>query len=172
MDRDSKGPDPHLHSARQPRALAEEIAQSVRARLGKRDPVVEQLIADELSQLVREPHPADAAAQPHGDSLAAADDAVAKLTERIVISANGRNRGGVVAGLTATLSEMGGDIRDISQTMVGDYYSMLIVVDVAQASRHGRRFAELKEKLEATGKRLGTHVVALHDDLLTAMHQV
>ena len=44
------------------------------------------------------------------------------------------------------IAELGGDILDISQTLVGDYFTMIIVVDTASL---GVPFADFKASLEA-----------------------
>ena len=49
---------------------------------------------------------------------------------------------------------------------------MIFVVDIAGATRQGAKFGQLKNRLNEIGKAVGIHVVALHDDILTAMHSV
>ena len=41
-----------------------------------------------------------------------------------MLTATGRNQKGIVARLTTVIAELGGDILDISQTLVGDYFTM------------------------------------------------
>lgn len=92
--------------------------------------------------------------------------------ERVVVTANGRNRSGIVARLATAIDELGGDIRDLSQTLVGDYFTMLFVVDIAGATRQGARFAQLRRRLQEVGEEIGVHVVVLHDDILSSMHSI
>ena len=152
--------------------LAEEIARAVRSRLGQDAPEVERLIAEDINALLT------TSAHPAAPAAAAATSALpthpvgSGPTERVVVSANGRNQGGIVAKLTAVISSFSGDIRDISQTIVGDYFTMVIVVDIAGATQQGKHFGEFKQRLEQIGRDIGVHVVALHDDLLSAMHSV
>jgi ACT domain-containing protein len=168
--------------------LTDEIVRAVQARLGQRDAGVGALIAQEVALALdgeargggglrtgsAVPLTPGAAGAPGCVTVCGvgsrADEGV--LTERIVVTANGRNGRGIVARLTAILSEADGDIRDISQTIVGDYFTMIIVVDLGTATRQGTRFSQLKARLEQAGGELGVHVVALHDDILTSMHTV
>ena len=45
-------------------------------------------------------------------------------------------------------------------------------VDISGATSEGARFGQLKHRLSQVGEDLGVHVVAMHDDILTAMHSV
>ena len=90
----------------------------------------------------------------------------------MVVTSHGRNRPGIVARVAAAIDEFEGDIRDLSQTIVGDYFTMLFVVDVRNAVREGAVFAQLRHRLEEVAKDLGVHVVVMHDDILSTMHSI
>jgi predicted amino acid-binding ACT domain protein len=49
---------------------------------------------------------------------------------------------------------------------------MLFVVDISGATRKGTTFVTLRERLREVGADLGIHVVAMHADILSAMHEV
>ena len=140
--------------------MAEEIVTRVIERLGSLDPATSHVVAQEVASVLGQHPPAGSSplSSPH--------------PERIVITANGRNRHGIVVRLATAIDEFSGDIRDISQTIVGDYFTMIIVVDITQATSQGSRFNTFKQRLLHIGEELGIHVVALHDDILAAMHSV
>lgn len=139
--------------------LAAEIAQAVERRLGDTHPDIARAIAAELN-------------------IALCDLAIPPTTRlqgdasRVVITAHGRNRTGVVTRLAAAIEEFDGDVRDLSQTIVGDYYTMLWVVDVPDTAAEGARFLRLRERLKEVGGDVGAHVVVMHDDILSAMHGI
>ena len=89
-----------------------------------------------------------------------------------VVVATGVNRPGVAAALSAAISESGGDIRDISQTLAGEFYSMIFVVDTANISSRGLSFMDFKRKVEEAATRVGAHCVVLNAKVLKAMHRV
>ena len=91
---------------------------------------------------------------------------------RGILSAAGRNRPGVVARMSGVLSELNVDIRDISQTVVGDFFTMIIVFDLSSLEAAGVPFKTLKERLERAAGGMGFHAVVLHEDILDAMHRV
>jgi ACT domain-containing protein len=144
--------------------LISQITQAVEGKLGNSDPSVAQLIAEEVGYALAKSTPSLDALS----SLRESDQA----TERVVVTANGRNHTGIVAKLSACIDEYNGDIQDISQTIVNDYFTMIFVVDISDATSKGTRFMQLKHRLEQVGADMGIHVVALHDDILSSMHTV
>src|SRR5579862_8881166 len=62
---------------------------------------------------------------------AACAEEARKRGPRAVITTTGKNRRGIVANIAQAIAEAGGDIVDISQTLVSDYFTMIIVVDTA-----------------------------------------
>ncbi len=90
---------------------------------------------------------------------------------RIVVTANGRNRAGIVAQLASAIDEFSGDIRDISQTIVGDYFTMLFVVEIPAAAE-ADNLDQFRQRLKEVSSDTGIHIVAMHDDILSAMHNI
>ncbi len=142
--------------------MTEEIVTRVMQKLGPSNPEATRIVAQEVAAVL--------AAAP--SSLESPAQRSAPRPERVVVTANGRNRSGIVVRLTTAIDEFQGDIRDISQTIVGEYFSMIIVVDISGATSQGSRFGQLRQRLKQVGEELGVHVVALHDDILTTMHTV
>lgn len=145
------------------RDLVDRIAQAVQSRLGGDDPKIGRVIAEELAAVLDR----SSLFPPQPD--ARPEDA---NRSRVVITSHGRNGSGIVARLAAAIDEFDGDIRDLSQTIVGDYFTMLFVVDVRDAPNDGARFSRLRERLKQVAGDLGVHVVVMHDDILSAMHSI
>lgn len=145
--------------------LAQQIAAAVQTRLGRSDPRVLSAIAQEVELALGD-------RQPDLGLLEATHQRPTSGEERIVVTSTGRNRNGIVAGLAKVIDELNGDIRDLSQTIVGDYFTMIFVVDISGATAEGTRFVHLRERLQEVARDLGIHVVALHDDILSSMHTV
>ena len=141
--------------------LTEEIVTRVIQKLGPNNTEATRIVAQEVAAVL--------ATAPQALGGQAQN---APRPERVVVTANGRNRSGIVVRLATAIDEFHGDIRDISQTIVGEYFSMIIVVDISGATSQGSRFGQLRQRLKQIGEELGVHVVALHDDILTTMHTV
>ncbi len=88
---------------------------------------------------------------------------------RVIVATFGRNRPGVAAALTAVLAEHDCDIADITQKILQEFFSMIMIVDIANCSVD---FATLRQKFAEVESRLGVTIVAQHEDVFRAMHRV
>ncbi len=88
---------------------------------------------------------------------------------RAVVTTTGKNQRGIVARIAQAIADTGGDIVDISQTLVSDYFTMIIIVDTAALSVS---FAEFKTKLERTVATAGAECLVMHEDVVNALQRV
>jgi ACT domain-containing protein len=88
---------------------------------------------------------------------------------RIVIAVIGRDRPGILAGVTGVLAARKANILDVSQTIMSSLFTMIMLVDIAGIST---AFAELKRELEEHGRQNGLSIIVQHEDLFKAMHRV
>jgi ACT domain-containing protein len=89
--------------------------------------------------------------------------------EKIIVSVIGRDRVGIIAATTQTLSEANANILDISQTIMQDYFTMILVADISKCTIS---FAELKENLQKTGERIGLQINAQKAEIFDFMHRI
>lgn len=90
-------------------------------------------------------------------------------SERVIVSVIGRDRTGIIAGVTTVLAQSGANILDISQTVMEDFFVMIMMVDVSQA---GINLAELKQRLHDKGEEMGLRIDAQHEDVFKYMHRI
>ncbi len=88
---------------------------------------------------------------------------------KAVISVIGKDRVGIIAKVSGILSEANANILDISQTIMQDIFTMVLISDVSSANVG---FTELKEKLTKAGEELGVSVSVQHEDLFHSMHRI
>ena len=88
---------------------------------------------------------------------------------RAVVTTTGKNQRGIVARIAQAIADAGGDIVDISQTLVSDYFTMIIIVDTVALSVS---FAEFKAKLERTVATAGAECLVMHEDVVNALQRV
>jgi ACT domain-containing protein len=55
------------------------------------------------------------------------------MNMRAVVTVTGKDRKGIIAKVSAFLSEKGANIEDISQTIMGEYFAMIMIVDLSEA---------------------------------------
>ena len=88
---------------------------------------------------------------------------------RIIVTAFGKNRRGILAGLTGVLSESGCDILDLSQKLLQEFFTTMLLVDISESSLP---FEEIKAKVTAKGEELDLKVIIQHEAIFNAMHRV
>jgi len=107
--------------------------------------------------------------QPGAEVCAACAEAERRRGQRAVVTTTGKNRRGIVANIAQAIAAAGGDILDIAQTLAGDFFTMIIVVDVSALELP---FAEFKSKLVASVEALGAHCLVMHEEIVNALQRV
>lgn len=110
-------------------------------------------------------HPGDPVAQSENPDVERRDP----NQNRVILATFGRNRPGVVAALSAVLAENNCDVADITQKILQEFFSMIMIVDISNCPID---FAALRERLREVESRLGVTIVAQHEDVFRAMHRV
>ena len=88
---------------------------------------------------------------------------------RAVVTTTGKNRRGIVANIAQAIAEAGGDIVDISQTLVSDYFTMIIVVDTTALAVP---LADFKARLTGAVQALGAECLVMHEEIVNALQRV
>ncbi len=89
--------------------------------------------------------------------------------KKAVITVIGKDTVGIIARVCTYLSENGVNIEDISQTVLQDYFTMMMIVDI---SRSEKGFDELSAELSGVGEGIGVSVRMQHEDIFNIMHRV
>ena len=88
---------------------------------------------------------------------------------RAIVTVIGKDQVGIIARVCALLSEQGVNVLDISQTILQEYFTMIMLVDASEAKIP---FAELVRLLGEGGKAQGLVVHAQGEDIFNAMHRI
>lgn len=89
--------------------------------------------------------------------------------KRIVITVIGPDRVGIIAGVSTVLAENGINILDISQTVMQEFFVMVLVADIAGASAD---LTGIKTLLEGKGEELQVRIDVQHEDVFNYMHRI
>ena len=90
-------------------------------------------------------------------------------SSRVVITVLGKNRPGIVAGVTSILSAATVDIRGITQSIIEDIFTMTLLADVSSATLD---FTQLQEELVSAGETLGVTVEMQREDVFQFMYRL
>lgn len=89
--------------------------------------------------------------------------------KKTIITVVGKDRVGIIAKVCTYLAENEVNILDISQTIVQDYFNMMMVVD---ANSSKKEFHQIAEELEVIGTEIGVIIKAQHEDIFAMMHRI
>jgi ACT domain-containing protein len=94
---------------------------------------------------------------------------VSDKSNRIIVTVVGHDRTGIIAETSRVLADAGVNIVDISQTLLGEFFVMILLADVSQATVG---LDVLKAQLNAKAAQLGLRIDAQHEDVFKFMHRV
>ena len=88
---------------------------------------------------------------------------------RAVITVTGKDKVGIIAMASAQCSKYGANIIDISQTVMKEYFAMIMLVEVADMSV---TFAQFVEIMRDEGVKCGVDIRVMHEDIFNTMHRI
>lgn len=93
----------------------------------------------------------------------------APLSGRAILTIIGSDRVGIIAGIANELAAANVNILDISQSVIREFFTMIMMVDLAGAAIS---FHELNERLMRKGDELGVRVEIQREEIFKAMHRI
>ena len=88
---------------------------------------------------------------------------------RTIITAVGKDTVGIIAKVCTYLAENSINILDISQTIVQEYFNMMMIVDMGKMTKS---FEEVADELANVGKELGVQVKCQREEIFNMMHRI
>ena len=88
---------------------------------------------------------------------------------RAIVTVIGKDRVGIIATVCNVLSKHNVNVLDISQTILQEYFTMIMLVDAAGSDLP---FADLTDILKTEGEALGVDIRAQREDIFNAMHRI
>jgi len=92
-----------------------------------------------------------------------------RAQSRAVVTTTGKNQRGIVAHIAQAIADAGGDIVDIAQTLVSDYFTMIIIVDTSALAVP---FAEFKRRVEQAVAAHGAQCLVMHEAVVNALQRI
>lgn len=88
---------------------------------------------------------------------------------KAIITVLGKDTIGIIAGVSGVLSDAKVNILDISQTILQDYFTMIMLTDFSEATAS---FSEIQESLDNIGKNLCVSIKVQREDIFNSMHNL
>ncbi len=88
---------------------------------------------------------------------------------KTIITVVGKDTVGIIAKVCTYLAQTGINILDISQTIVQEFFNMMMIVDMDNASKS---FETVSEDLEKLGEEIGVRIKCQREEIFTKMHRI
>lgn len=88
---------------------------------------------------------------------------------RIILTSFGLNKSGVVAALTTALSQSNCDVRDLSQKIMDEFFTMIMIVDISNSPKD---FKEIQEDMTKIAEDMNIKIFLQHEDIFRSMHRI
>ena len=89
--------------------------------------------------------------------------------KKTIITVVGKDTVGIIAKVCTYLAESGINILDISQTIVQEYFNMMMIVDTAGASKP---FGDMADELAVLGQEIGVVIKCQKEEIFDKMHRI
>jgi ACT domain-containing protein len=88
---------------------------------------------------------------------------------RVILTSFGLNKPGIVAGVTKALSDSNCDIQDLSQKLMGDFFTMIMVIDISASQKD---LKQVQEDISKVADELKIKIYLQHEDVFRYMHRI
>lgn len=89
--------------------------------------------------------------------------------KKTIITVVGKDTVGIIARVCTYLADNQINILDISQTIVQDYFNMMMIVDTNQTDKD---FGEMVRDLEQLGENIGVIIKCQKEEIFNQMHRI
>jgi len=88
---------------------------------------------------------------------------------KAIICVTGHDSVGIIASVSALCAKYGANIIDINQSVMEDYFTMVMMVDLTAATTD---FGTLSNALAEKGKEMGLVIRIQREEIFDAMHRI
>lgn len=88
---------------------------------------------------------------------------------KAILTAFGCNNPGIVSSITTSLSEANCDILDISQKIMQEYFTMIMLIDITNSPKD---LKDIQNEMNKISAELGIKIFIQHEDVFRYMHRI
>ena len=88
---------------------------------------------------------------------------------KAIVTVIGRDQVGITAAVCSILAENNINILDITQTILQDIFTMVMVVEIDSLTVP---FGDFVDALHSLGKETNLEIHTMHEDIFNAMHKI
>lgn len=88
---------------------------------------------------------------------------------KAVVTVVGRDSKGIIAKVSSKCAEMGANITEISQSVLKEYFAMIMVIEINEISIPFTEFVDVMKRL---GEENNLDIRTMHEDIFNSMHRI
>ncbi len=88
---------------------------------------------------------------------------------KAVVTVTGKDKVGIIAMASAECAKHGANIIDISQTVLNEYFAMIMMVSIEGLTID---FASFADAMAKAGEENGVDIRVMHEDIFNTMHRI
>lgn len=89
--------------------------------------------------------------------------------KKTIITVVGKDTVWIIAGVCTYLADNGINILDISQTIVQEYFNMMMIVDTSGTEKS---HSDMSDDLKALGVKIGVVIKCQREEIFQSMHRI
>ena len=97
------------------------------------------------------------------------ENTMEKTTDRTIITVVGKDTVGIIAKVCTYLASNSINVLDISQTIVQDFFNMMMIVDVTSLDKD---FKVVCDELDKLGEEIGVNIRCQREEIFEKMHRL
>ena len=88
---------------------------------------------------------------------------------KAVITVTGKDTVGIIAEVSAVCAKRGANIREITQSVLSEYFAMIMIADLDGLTIS---FTDFVDELGELGRSHGLDIHTMHEDIFNTMHHI
>lgn len=90
-------------------------------------------------------------------------------SDQVILTSFGLNKPGVIAAITSALSNANCDISDLSQKLMGDFFTMILIVDISNSELS---LNDIQNEMKKISDEMNIKIIMQHEEIFRAMHRI
>ena len=88
---------------------------------------------------------------------------------KAVVTVVGQDTKGIIAKVSAKCADVGANITEISQSVLSEYFAMIMVIDIDGMTMP---FTQFVDEMRALGVENNLDIRAMHESIFNSMHRI
>jgi ACT domain-containing protein len=143
------------------RKIAEQVVQQLGTHATPAN--VEKIVYDTIERIEQQQ------SQKSSENISKRVSDTSVSTDRVIVTAFGKNKIGILGGITSTLARTNCDVIDLSQKILKEFFTIMLLIDISNSNLD---FEGVKQELISTGEEFDLKVVVQHEEIFKTMHRI